>query len=102
MRVRRRVTLRPTIQYRPQSNSLTERWNQEVLSGVRVLLVASGFSREWWSYAMRFWTTAYNIQPHPKLPENTSPIEARHPDFDMDKASIAPFGSAVVYRPNPE
>ena len=50
------------VPYRAQSNSLAERWGQEVLRGTRALLRQSRFPLQFWSWAITAFTTAYNCQ----------------------------------------
>ncbi|RYE11933.1 MAG: transposase, partial [Rickettsiales bacterium] len=50
-----------SIPYRPQSNSLAERYNQRVLSGTRALLCQSGIPYAYWPTAVWSWSCLSNL-----------------------------------------
>ena len=91
------VSHQKSVPYRSQSNSSIERWVQEVVRGVRCILLQSGLPEKFWSLALTAWTNAYNITPNRSLPDGVSPMHLRHPDHDPRHEAIAPYGSLRVY-----
>ena len=78
-----------------------ERWGQELISGVRCLLRASGLDERFWSLAIVYWTLAYNLQSNENLPDNKSPMELRFPNLNPKHYKLLAFGSAICFRPAP-
>ena len=99
LRERVRVTFKNTIEHRPQSHGIAERWGQEVISSTRCLIKQSGLTEDFWSYAVPYWTLAYNLQTQSGL-DGKSPLGARHEGFEQ-KHKLIPFGHNVLYRPLP-
>ena len=87
--------------YRSQSNSLQERFIQEVVRGVRALLRASGLPEHYWPFALVAFMHAYNVQIQDNLFGGVSPMIVRHPNHDPLLTRLAPFGSRVDFRDYP-
>ena len=55
------VSFQTRVQHRPQSHAIMERWGQEVIVGVRCLLLQAGVPECFWSLAISYWTLCYNV-----------------------------------------
>ena len=58
------ITLRPTLPYTPQENSLAERFNGTLLAAVRSTLHHAKLPDEYWEDAARYTIFKYNITRH--------------------------------------
>ena len=90
------VTFKHSVPYRPQSNSIIERWGQEAISAARCLLKQSGLPEQFWDLAIMYWTLCYNVTPQADL-AGKCPLAARFPGFVLN-FSLIPFGQFVIFR----
>ncbi len=87
--------------HRPQSNGVCERAVRRVKEGTRCVLVQSGLSKVWWSYAMECYcflrnTTEKCVDVNGKL---ITPYEVRFGQEHLEK-DLFHFGCEVSYKPS--
>ena len=83
-----------SVPYRPQSNSIAERYNQRVLHGARALLLQSGLPYDYWPAAVWSWSCVSNITRVYR--EDQTPFKLRF-QKDVPSATQVPMGTSCVF-----
>jgi hypothetical protein len=79
LKLSRRVNVSLSAPYRSTSNSLQERFGQELIRGTRALLRQAGLPESFWPFAIVAFVAAYNCQVQPNLQGVPPPCKSDTP-----------------------
>ena len=78
-----------------ETNSAAERNNQDILDGLRTVLVQAGLPASFWPYAGRYYCCQRNFRPDA---DGISPWQRMHGEPFTGK--LVPFGAKITFKPN--
>ena len=89
------IATRNSLPGLPKNNAIIERTNQDILQGIRTVLVRAGLPACFWTYACYHYCLMENVM---KDSSGTSAWFRTHEeDFNGE---LLPFGCAVIYKPS--